>query len=188
MTILHLLSGNKEYISTEDSYVGYYADVDGDGNADGVIYADLAIGGSGSWNGVDYLVPTAEAGTQFKDYSISGTNKDVFDEEENGKGVLTATGEGKEERFYVMDLEDVSTSMYTFSEIPTREGWNVPNRNQWYIFLGTFGIDSSTYSTVYNLSDDYWDVEGEQFNLWANSINVGATDVTTSAVRLSTCF
>ena len=27
------------------SYVGYYADVDGDGTVDGIIYADLAIGG-----------------------------------------------------------------------------------------------------------------------------------------------
>ena len=27
------------------SYVGYYADIDGDGTVDGIIYADLAIGG-----------------------------------------------------------------------------------------------------------------------------------------------
>ena len=37
-------------ISNTESYVGYYADIDGDGTVDGVIYADLAIGGSGTWN------------------------------------------------------------------------------------------------------------------------------------------
>ena len=38
-----------EPISKTDSYVGYYADIEGDGIVDGVIYADLAIGGSGEW-------------------------------------------------------------------------------------------------------------------------------------------
>ena len=36
-------------ISSTASYVGCYADVDGNGSVDGVIYADLAIGGSGQW-------------------------------------------------------------------------------------------------------------------------------------------
>ena len=36
-------------ISQTDSYVGYYADIEGDGTVDGIIYADLAIGGSGQW-------------------------------------------------------------------------------------------------------------------------------------------
>ncbi len=39
-----------EKISNSTSYVGYYADIDGDGTVDGIIYADLAIGGSGRWN------------------------------------------------------------------------------------------------------------------------------------------
>ena len=36
-------------ISQTESYVGNYADIDGDGNVDGVIYADLAVGGIGQW-------------------------------------------------------------------------------------------------------------------------------------------
>ena len=38
-------------ISKTDAYVGYYADVDGNGTVDGIIYADLAIGntGDGEW-------------------------------------------------------------------------------------------------------------------------------------------
>lgn len=38
-------------ISKYQSYVGYYADFEGDGIIDGIIYADLAVGGSGTWNG-----------------------------------------------------------------------------------------------------------------------------------------
>ncbi len=39
-------------ISNTESYVGYYADIDGDRTVDGIIYADLAIGGSGIWHNV----------------------------------------------------------------------------------------------------------------------------------------
>ena len=30
--------------STEENFVGYYADIDGDGTVDGIIYADLLVG------------------------------------------------------------------------------------------------------------------------------------------------
>lgn len=33
----------KARISKKESYVGYYADIDGDGTVDGVIFADLAF-------------------------------------------------------------------------------------------------------------------------------------------------
>ena len=38
-------------ISKSEAFVGYYADVDGNGTVDGIIYADLAIGntGDGEW-------------------------------------------------------------------------------------------------------------------------------------------
>ena len=32
-----------------ESYVGSYADINDDGTVDGVIFADLAVGGSGTW-------------------------------------------------------------------------------------------------------------------------------------------
>ena len=40
-------------IDTTKSYVGYYADIEGDGTVDGVIYADLAKGktATGNWGG-----------------------------------------------------------------------------------------------------------------------------------------
>lgn len=37
-------------VSTTESQVGKYADIDSDGTVDGIIFADLAVGGSGTWN------------------------------------------------------------------------------------------------------------------------------------------
>ena len=88
----------------------YYADLPGkdgkpDGIPDGVIYADLAVGGSGEWgtngNG-KYDIPTK---TNLKQYYIEEENYDgVF-----GKGKVIAPMEetSGNDRFYVMSLEDV---------------------------------------------------------------------------------
>ena len=64
----------KEYIETATSYVGYYADIDGNGSVDGIIYADLALGGSGAWNdeswsGYEYSAVTSG----LKNYYVSQT-------------------------------------------------------------------------------------------------------------------
>lgn len=40
-------------VSTTESQVGKYADIDGDGTVDGIIFADLLFGGSGIWNDYD---------------------------------------------------------------------------------------------------------------------------------------
>ena len=65
-----------EQISKIESYVGYYADMDADGTVDGIIYADLAIGGSGirgsNENGT-YEIPKKEI-KDLKEYYISQTN------------------------------------------------------------------------------------------------------------------
>ena len=85
------------------SYVGYYADVDGDGEVDGIIYADLAVGGSGTWNSSSNGAYTIQkVTTVLKDYYISEKGyKGKF----GTKDVLTSKGTGKD-RFYVMALED----------------------------------------------------------------------------------
>ena len=73
-----------EQISKIESYVGYYADMDADGTVDGIIYADLAIGGSGIWNPSGnswaasgkngaYEIPKKEI-KDLKEYYISQTN------------------------------------------------------------------------------------------------------------------
>ena len=99
-------------IDEETSYVGYYADFDTtDGKVDGIIYADLAVGGSGiwndnSWSGYEYSAETeglksyyvsSESYTSFTDGTIEGWTKPVLTEIE---------GSGTKDRFYVMALED----------------------------------------------------------------------------------
>ena len=107
-------------ISKDESYVGYYADIDADGTVDGVIYADLAIGGSGTWftgdgsaqaykNNGTYTIPKANNIDDLKGYYISQTNYNGNDA--NGKGfgkrdVISPTGTGTD-RFYIMALTDI---------------------------------------------------------------------------------
>lgn len=92
-------------ISQNQSYVGYYADVDGNGSVDGVIYADLAFSKSGQW--VDNKgAYSYTAKTNTKDYYISKKNYEgLF----GTKDVLTAIDGDGEDRFYVMALEDFNT-------------------------------------------------------------------------------
>ena len=92
-------------IPESTSYIGYYADVDGDKEPDGVIYADLAFSKSGEWtNGDDTYSYSAK--TNLKEYYVS---KEGYAGKFGTKDVLTAKeGSAGEERFYVMALEDVN--------------------------------------------------------------------------------
>ena len=93
---------------TENSGVGYYADTDGDGTPDGIIFADFKNGGSGSWGGIDYTIPTA---TGLKEYYVSKTN---YNGPFGTKDVLSTRGSGNA-RFKVMALSDYNNSaQYTF--------------------------------------------------------------------------
>ena len=105
-----------EKISKSESYVGYYADFEGDGTIDGIIYADLAVGGSGTWNSGIWNSYSYSAETGLKDYYISKTG---YEGKFGTKDVLTSTGTGETEkdRFYVMALEDFNpgTSYYWYN-------------------------------------------------------------------------
>ena len=103
----------KEIISNEESFVGYYADMDPtDGKIDGIIYADLAKGGKGvwnddSWSGYEY----SAVADGLKEYYVSGEYTDQYFKT---KQVLSPIeGSGTVDRFYVMALEDFTTSDYT---------------------------------------------------------------------------
>ena len=100
---------NSGVIEKTKSYVGYYADIDGDGTVDGVIYADLAVGGSGQWSDDDGNF-SYEAITGVKDYTISQAN---YSGDFGDNGVLKATGSGKD-RFYVMALENIDADTHTW--------------------------------------------------------------------------
>ncbi len=91
-------------------YIGYFADVDGDGTVDGVIFADLAhtvtekqwpnSNGAFEYNAVSGL----------KNYEISQASYTVTGY--GSKPVLKATGSGAD-RFYVMSLSNFTISGYT---------------------------------------------------------------------------
>ena len=108
---------NSGVIEKTKSYVGYYADIDGDGTVDGVIYADLAVGGSGQWSDSDGAF-SYETITGVKDYTISQAN---YSGDFGENGVLKATGSGKD-RFYVMALEDIDSNIYTWYENAASSG------------------------------------------------------------------
>lgn len=120
------LGETQEVISKTESYVGYYADLEGDGTVDGIIYADLAVGGSGQWPDGDdwgiYEIPKVESG--LKDYYISNTN---YDGPFEGKAVLSPTGRG-ESRFYVMALEDIGDgATYCWYDAAYNDGGKLDN-------------------------------------------------------------
>ena len=100
----------KELIETTTSYVGCFADMNPvDGVADGIIYADLAVGGSGSWgsNGFGtYSIPTK---TGLKEYYIENENytESKFGNK-SGKLIAPLDGTSGEDRFYIMALEDIN--------------------------------------------------------------------------------
>ena len=99
---------SKEPISETESYVGYYADIEGDGTVDGIIYADLAVGGDGVWNESEgdgnYTIPTK---TNLKDYYII---QEEYTNDFGTKPVIAPLNDSNEEdRFYVMTLDDLDT-------------------------------------------------------------------------------
>ena len=118
---------NKTPISKSTGYVGYYADIDNDGDVDGIIYADMIVGNtkSGRWNyddygWSDYNVTKIDDVTSVKDYVVSSkiyegqTTAGIYKANDGfgGKEVLVpaTNGAGTKDRFYVMTLEDFTNN------------------------------------------------------------------------------
>ena len=94
-------------VSPAESQVGKYVDINGDGIPEGVIFADLAVGGSGQWGKhphhnefCQYKIPIIK---EFKDYIIVSE----YDDKINGKQEVLAPVLSGPERFYIMSLHDV---------------------------------------------------------------------------------
>ena len=173
---------------TADSGVGYYADTDGDGTPDGIIFADFKKGGSGKWVGISYTVSTV---TGLKEYYISQTNyKGPF----GTKNVLSARGSGNA-RFNVMALSDYNNRTdYTFKNVENIKSgeWSVPTIETWITIAGQLNITRSNYSE-YGLKQCYWSssrfVGGEYIDFKTlNTRNTVDDDCTTMPVRLVRTF
>ena len=144
---------------TEGSGVGYYADTDGDGTPDGIIFADFKNGGSGSWGGYSYTISTV---TGLKEYYVSKTN---YNGPFGTKNVLSARGSGNA-RFNVMALSDYNNSAtYTFTNAKsiTSGEWRVPTSIELAAFGGELGITTLNYSG-YGLKATYWSSTAIYFN------------------------
>ena len=136
---------------TGTSGVGYYADVDGNGTVDGIIFADFKNGGSGSWGGTNYTISTV---TGLKEYYISQTN---YNGPFGTKNVLSARGSGNS-RFNVMALSDYNnSSTYAFANAQsiTSGEWKTPTIATWSTFAGQLKITNSNYGE-YGLERIYW--------------------------------
>ena len=136
---------------TGTSGVGYYADVDGNGTVDGIIFADFKNGGSGSWGDTSYTISTA---TGLKEYYISKTN---YNGPFGTKNVLSARENGNA-RFNVMALNDYNngaTYNFTSAKSITSGDWSTPTKEKWVMFAGQLGITKFNYSK-YGLKEDYW--------------------------------
>ena len=141
---------------TESSGVGYYADIDGNGSVDGIIFEDFKVGGSGTWGNANgkYTIPTV---SETKNYYIS---KKSYTDKFGTKDVLTTIGTGNN-RFYVMTLTDKMSNYCEWA--PAKEqatnGWNLPTRNELAAFSGMLNITISNRGT-YGLHGYYWTSEG----------------------------
>ena len=136
---------------TGTSGVGYYADVDGNGTVDGIIFSDFKYGGSGSWGGTDYTISTV---TGLKEYYVSKTN---YNGPFGTKNVLSARGSGNS-RFNVMALSDYNnSSTYAFANAQsiTSGEWKTPTIATWSTFAGQLKITNSNYGE-YGLERIYW--------------------------------
>ena len=148
----------KDNTFREDSGVGYYADTDGDGTPDGIIFADFKKGGSGSWGGTSYTISTKQ---DFKEYYIS---QESYTEKFGTKSVLSTKTSGNE-RFDIMALSDYDngTTYPSFIKLSSTSyqcgiiagEWRTPTKEKWAIFGSVFGITTSNYSK-YGLAKMYW--------------------------------
>ena len=146
---IKLVIEEENYISKTEPYVGYYADIEGDGIVDGVIYADLAIGKTktGQLAGTEekYDIPIEK---DVKDYTISQKNyegkfgtKDVIKPVEGNIG---------KDRFYVMALEDkVGDPKYT---------WYNSAKGKMQDYITTTAIDFGKGKRNTNIMIDKWNL------------------------------
>lgn len=128
----------KEPISKTESFVGCYADVDGNGSVDGIIYADLSEGvankGNGTWGSNEtYTLPKT---TNLNDYYVIKAEHEDENIKIGKKPVIAPIGKDKTKaRFYVMSLSDFTTT--------------TPAYTTFYWYYNAYGNMSDYATTTY---------------------------------------
>ena len=176
----------------------YYADLTGDGTVDGVIYADLAVGGSGVWNNDLLSNYSYEAETGLKEYYI--INEEYTDDFGTGKVIAPKKGTSGKDRFYVMALDDinpgtmycwydaaygkldktVATNYNDFGEGRTNteyvmEKWNDPslpwgNHNDNRTYLDMWGVIEDKIDAGWFVpSKSEWSAFGDKFKITSST-------------------
>lgn len=96
-------------VSLTESQIGKYVDINGDGIPEGVIFADLAIGGDKLWNGTPNTRYRYEKSSkELKEYIVVRTYVHSL----NGKQEMLAPILDGEDRFYIMALKDINSKEY----------------------------------------------------------------------------
>ena len=173
--LANILAENEEPATIPDTetQVANYADVDGNGTVDGVIYADLAVGGSAQWidsNGT-YTIPK---GSGFKKYRV--TQESYSGKFGTGKVIapVDPNSSSGNERFYVMALSDVDSSTHTWYNSA------YGNMNDYATYTsGDFGAgeqNTAKMITKWNSSGygsqnsrDMWGISAVQSGTWNGS-------------------
>ena len=153
-------------VSPAESQVGKYIDINGDGIPEGVIFADLAVGGEGQWGNFKekYKIPTIEDG--LKDYIVIGEYNDQI----NGKQEVLAPILDGIDRFYIMALNDVGKDEHYWYNKATFKGMIDYEETT----LETFGSGKQNTLNMIKKwnkedygaqdSDDMWSLIQEQVN------------------------
>ena len=158
-------------IPETETQVANYADVDGNGSVDGVIYADLAIGGSGTGLVQRY---TITKGSNFKKYRV--TQESYSGSLGTGKIIAPVSGNSGNERFYVMALSDVDSKTHYWyysaygnmnessSARPTSEEFGRGEQN-------TINMINKWNSSAYGSqnSNDMWGISAVNSRTWNGS-------------------
>ena len=143
--------------TTSESFVGKYADINGDGIIDGIIYIDLLAqaGQTGRWTEDTrnlFTVPSTVTSSNVRDYVVSQTAQTDtrFDNTPRDVIRLATNQTGTEDRFYVMGLDNIK--------------------------------DSSNNDELYWYYEAYWKME-DYASTAPNTQNVGTGRANTAAVK-----
>ena len=166
-------------ISDTESQVANYADVDGNGTVDGVIYADLAVGGSGTaWEDRDgtYTIPTSG---NFKKYKV--TQESYAGSFGTGKVIapVDPSSSSGNERFYVIALGNVGSGIYVFwnssTSVVTSTGFGTGETNTVAMkakgSIGLWSI-SEVQNGTWNGSSGWYVPSREEWSAFVDQLNI----------------